>query len=111
VKGTPDLQTDPHVERALGGEDMLAAVQLDDVLVALTASRLLVADRQRIRLDMPLDELHRVQLVVESDRPGLLTLVPTTDRYPAELVSVPLQRLEDVGQVVMAIGRKVAGRP
>ncbi len=106
----PDLRIDPHVARALGNEEVASGVELDQVVVALTATRLIVADPQRLRLDLPLTELHRVQLVVESDRPGLLTFVPVTDRYPAALVAVPRERFEDAGEVVLAIGRVVAKR-
>lgn len=105
-----DLRIDPHVARALGGEEVTAGVELEQMIVALTPTRLIVADPQRLWLELPLSELHRVQLVVESDRPGLLTLVPVTDRYPAVLVSVPRERFEDAGDVVMAIGRVVAKR-
>lgn len=105
-----ELRIDPHVARALGGESVTAGVELDEVTVALTPSRLLVADPQRLRLDVPLAELHRVQLVVESDRPGLLTFVPVNDRHPAVLVIVPRERFEEAGEVVMAIGRVVAKR-
>lgn len=105
-----DLRIDPHVARALGDEEISSGVELDQVIVALTASRLVVADPQRLRLDLPLSELHRVHLVVESDRPGLLTFVPESDRYPSVLVMVPRERFEEAGQVVMAIGRVVAKR-
>lgn len=105
-----ELGIDPHVARALGGEEVTAGVELDGVLVALTASRLIVADPQRLRLDIPLAVLHRVQLVVESDRPGLLTFVPVDDRHPAVLVTVPRERFEAAGEVVMEIGRVVANR-
>lgn len=105
-----DLRVDPHVARGLGDEEILAAVAIDQVLVAFSSSRLLIADPQRLRLDLPVSELHRVQLVVENDRPGLVTLVPMKDRYPAELVLVPKERLEEAGEVVMAIGREVAAR-
>ena len=105
-----DLRIDPHVARALGREHVTSGVELDEVIVALTATRLIVADPQRLRLDLPLTELHRVQLVVESDRPGLLTFVPVSDRYPAVLVLVPRERFEEAGEVVMAIGRVVAKR-
>jgi len=108
---TGNLQMDPHVSRALAGEEVLAAVELEQVLVALTPSRLIIADPQRLRLDLPLAELHRVQLVVESDRPGMLTFIPKSDRYPADLVPVPREQFEEAGQVVMAIGRVVAGQP
>lgn len=110
MSGRSELRVDPHVERALGDEEVLAGAEFDRVLVALTPSRLLIADRQRIRVDMPLPELHRVQLVVESDRPVLLTFVPATDRYPTDLVSVPRDRFEDAGELVLAVGRVVAGR-
>jgi hypothetical protein len=106
-----ELRIDPHVARALSGDEVTAGVELDGVLVALTASRLVVADPQRLRLDIPLEELHRVHLVVESDRPGLLTFVPVDDRYPAVLVTVPRERFEAMGNVVLAIGRVVANRP
>jgi hypothetical protein len=106
---TDNLRMDPHVVRILDNEEVVAAVELDDVMVALTPTRLIVADRQRLRLDLPIEQLHRVQLTVESDRPGLITFVPTTDRYPADLVLVPRHRFEETGQVVMAIGRVVAG--
>ena len=106
----PELRIDPHVARALGNEAVASGVELDQVVVALTATRLIVADPQRLRLDLPLTELHRVQFVVESDRPGLLTVVPVTDRYPAVLVIVPRERFEEAGEVVLAIGRVVAKR-
>ncbi len=105
-----DLRIDPHLVRALGGEEVTTGAELDEVTVALTPSRLVVADPQRLRLDLPLAQLHRVQLVVESDRPGLLTFVPVNDRYPAVLVSVPREQFEEAGEVVMAIGRVVAKR-
>ena len=100
---------DPRVVRVLDDEQVVAAIERDDALAVLRPTRLIVADRQRLRLDPLLEQLHRVQLTVESDRPGLVTLVPTTDRYPADLAVVPRGRCEDTGQVVMAIGRVVAG--
>lgn len=111
MSGRPQLRVDPHVERALGDDEVLTGVEFDNVLVALTASRLLIADRQRIRVDLPLSELHRVQFVLENDRPALLTFVPSSDRYPTDLVSVPGDRFEDAGQLVIAVGRSMAGRP
>jgi hypothetical protein len=102
-------RSDPHAVRVRDDETVAGAVELDDALVSLTPTRLIVADRRRLRLDLPIEQRRRGQLTVKSGRPGRITFVPTTDRPPADPVVVPRERFEETGQAVMAIGRIVAG--
>ena len=72
-----ELDFEPTILRLLQSEEKLQmAARARDAILAVTDRRLVVADDQRVALDIPYDSVRRVQFDIERARPATLVIVP-----------------------------------
>jgi hypothetical protein len=88
-------------------EELHVATDTDQGLIAVTDRRLIVKHAERIALDLPLEDIRRIQFDVERARPATLVVVPHSPSHPPEVMSVPVERLEPVSRMVYIIGDRL----
>jgi hypothetical protein len=63
-------------------EELHLAVDTDEALVAVTNRWLIVKEAERFALDVPLEDIRRIQLDVERARPSLVVVPQEPTREP-----------------------------
>ncbi len=108
----PDQELDPSLPRRLldPSEQVHIEARANDALVLVTDRRLAVASRaDRFDLDIPFHGLRRVQFDIERTRPAVLVIVPEHPADRPQVLSIPPDQYEVVGQALAAIGRRLYG--
>jgi hypothetical protein len=109
-----DTDPDPNTPRRLldPSESVHVEARADDALVLVTDKRLAVASRpDRFDLDIPFDGLRRVQFDIERTRPAVLVIVPEHPTDRPQVLSIPPEQYDLVGQALAIIGRQLWRRP
>jgi hypothetical protein len=105
-----DQHVDPTIHRRLldPTESVHVEPRADDALVLVTNKRLAVASRpDRFDLDIPFDGLRRVQFDIERTRPAVLVIVPEHPADRPQVLSIPPEQYEVVGQALAIIGKQL----
>jgi hypothetical protein len=63
-----------------------------------------VIENERVRLDVPIQRLRRVQLDIERDRPATLVLVPEHAQDEPQVLSIPPEEYEAAAQAIVLLG-------
>ena len=108
----PDLEFDPTAHRRLldPSESVHNEARATEAVVLVTDKRLAVATRaDRFDLDIPFDGLRRVQFDIERTRPAVLVIVPEHPADRPQVLSIPPEQYEAVGQALAMIGRRLFG--
>ncbi len=107
-----DRALDPAVPRRLldPSESVHVEARAAEAVVLVTDKRLVVATRaDRFDLDIPFDGLRRVQFDIERTRPAVLVIVPEHPADRPQVLSIPPEQYEAVGQALAMIGRRLYG--
>ena len=107
-----DRTLDPMIPRRLldPSESVHIEARADDALVLVTDKRLAVASRpDRFDLDIPFEGLRRVQFDIERTRPAVLVIVPEHPTDRPQVLSIPPEQYEVVGQALAILGRRLYG--
>ena len=105
-----DHPANRHLHRILHPDEQIHfQTDAGDALVAVTDRRLAIADEHRVMLDTPIDGVRRIQFDIERMRPATLVIVPESASQDPQVLAVPPERYEEVGQVLAYIGRRLAG--
>jgi len=101
---------EPHVARVLepGEEVHVAARGENDVTVAVTDRRLVVAAPERIALAIPFYGVRRIQFDIERTRPATLVIVPEMATDEPQVLSIPVDRYRETADAVVTIGERLA---
>ncbi len=98
----------PHITQLLvSGEILEHHLETIEAAVVVTDRRIIVRDDRRVALDLPIEELRRIQLDVERRRPSTLVLVPDQPLTSPQVLSVPAKYLHEVAAAVAAIGVRI----
>ena len=89
-------------------EEIHVQARAGESLVVVTNRRLTVASQERLALDVPIDNLRRVQFDIERDRPATLVVVPQRPLDEPQVLAVPPAEYEAVAQALVVIGRRLA---
>jgi hypothetical protein len=73
-----------------------------DSVVAITDRRLIVTSGERVELDIPYEQLRRVQFDIERGRPATLVIVPEWPSDRPQVLAIPP---EDYERAALGIGR------
>ena len=87
---------------------MLTFRALDQIDVALTDERLVVAVADRVRLDCPFSDVMRIQLDVEQGLPATVVVIPAHPGVDPQLMRVPPEALERASRAVGFVGARIA---
>ena len=69
----------------------------------------MVTNDGRIGLDVPYQELRRVQFDIERARPATFVIVPEHPANQPEVLAIPVSEYENAARALAVIGRNIAG--
>jgi hypothetical protein len=101
----PDAQLAPHLQP---DETIAVRVAADDAIVGVSQRRLLVVDGSRVRLDIPIERLRRIQLDVERDRPASFVIVPELARDEPQVLAISPTEYEAAARALILLGLGLA---
>jgi hypothetical protein len=88
-----------------------------DSVVAITDRRVIVTSGERVELDIPYEQLRRVQFDIERGRPATLVIVPEWPSDRPQVLAIPPEEYERAALGIGRIGqyldetRSTAGPP
>jgi hypothetical protein len=89
-------------------EEVHVQAPAGDNVVIVTNRRLAIAASDRLALDVPIDNLRRIQFDIERERPATLAIVPMRPQDAPQVLSVDPSEYEGVAQALVAIGQRLA---
>jgi hypothetical protein len=92
---TPDEEI--HIQAAAG-----------ESLVVVTNKRLAIGSQERVALDVPIDNLRRIQFDIERDRPATLVFVPERPTDEPQVLVVRPDDYAGVAQAIVVLGKRLA---
>jgi hypothetical protein len=103
-----DQSQDPLL-RLLGPDERLEVhAPSTNGTLAVTDRRIILADGERVVLDMAFEGLRRIQFDIERSRMATLVVVPDEVRAAPVVVGVQPEHIADVARVLATIGRRIA---
>jgi len=90
------------------GEEIAVTARAHDADVLVTDRRLAIAADDRLLLDVPFDQLRRIQFDIERSRPATLVLVPDRPTDGAQVLTIPPSEFDAVARALALIGRHLA---
>jgi hypothetical protein len=109
---TPDEDPKPHRDRLDPSERIHVEAKAEDGLVIVTDQRLMVARPDgRYDLDIRYESLRRIQFDIERTRPAVLVIVPERPSDPPQVLSIPPDQFDVVGQALAIIGERLHSTP
>lgn len=91
------------------GEELRAQAWASDAILAVTDRRLVVAATERVALNVPFQNLRRIQFDIERDRPATLVIVPEIAHHEPQVLSMPPERYPEAAEALVLIGQRLAG--
>jgi hypothetical protein len=95
----------PHILRP--GEVVETQAVVEGSAIAVTRERLIVVEGDKTVLDIPFDELRRIQFDIERGRDATLVIVPEHISNWPRIVSVPVEYLRETAAVLARIGERI----
>ena len=92
-------------------EELHSLAEAIEATIAVTAHRLIVAENERIVLDVPIAALRRLEFDIERDRPATLVIVPHSPENVPQLLSIPVSEYAAAAQALVVIGTELASQP
>jgi len=89
-----------HILRA--DEELHIQARSMDSVVAITDRRVIVTSGERVELDIPYEQLRRVQFDIERGRPATLVIVPEWPSDRPQVLAIPPEEYE---RAALGIGR------
>ncbi len=86
---------------------MHALAWVDDSRILVTDRRIAVAQGERVALDIPIENVRRIQFDIEKSRPATLVIVPDSPRDPPQVLAVPVANYEEVAEALAILGRLI----
>jgi hypothetical protein len=79
-------------------------VQVLNGVIELRTGRITVSDSLGVTLDVPINELRRVQFDIEAQRPATVAFVPASSRHAPVVLAVGHETYREVADVLVLIG-------
>ena len=86
-----------------------AVARVRDAHVVVTEHRLAVASDVKLLLDVPIDNVRRVQFDIERTRPATLVVVPEHPGDEPQVLAVRPEHYPAVADVLVVLGQQLAG--
>jgi hypothetical protein len=94
--------------RALDRRDIRAQASADGHVVFVTDDHLRVGSGDLVRLDVPIEEVRRIQFDIERERPATLVIVPDSPSDEPMVIMVQPDEYENVAHALAVLGVKMA---
>ena len=102
------LHEHPILRSIAASEPIQAAAQVREAHLVVTDRRLAVATDARLMLDVPIDNLRRIQFDIERTRPATLVIVPEHPEHEPQVLAVPPEEYRRVAEVLVVLGERLA---
>jgi hypothetical protein len=89
-------------------EEIHVQVPAGDQVIVVTNRRLAIGSSDRLALDVPIDNLRRIQFDIERTRPATLVVVPEDPTDEPQVLSVPPDEYDGVARALVTIGKRLA---
>ncbi len=100
----------PLIEALLeSGEQIRAAAEARDAVLAVTDRRVVVADPARVALAVPIDAIRRVQFDIERTRPATMVIVPEHAGDEAQVLTIPAHQYAAAARALVTLGLDLSG--
>jgi hypothetical protein len=99
IRKALDADEEIHVEAPAG-----------DHVIVVTNRRLAIGSRDRLALNVPIENLRRIQFDIERDRPATLVVVPVRPSDEPQVLAVRPEDYRGVADALVVIGRRLVGR-
>jgi hypothetical protein len=93
--------------RLQADEELRLAAETEEAVIAVTDRRLIAKQAERFALDVPLEDIRRIQLDVERARPASFVVVPLDPQREPQVLSIPVERLEAITRMTYIIGERL----
>lgn len=105
----PDFAADDAVLGLLEpNEQLQARARALDGEVAVTDRRILVRMGGRVALNVPVDQLRRIQFDVERTRPATLVIVPENPSDEPQVLGIPHDEIDAAARAVAEVGKRLS---
>jgi hypothetical protein len=94
--------------REIAPQDIRAQASADGHVVVVTDDRLTVGAGNRVKLDIPIADVRRIQFDIERDRPATLVIVPEVAWKESQVIMVEPEAYEGVAHALAVLGWKMA---
>jgi len=88
-------------------EAVLVSTTTERALVAVTQRRLIVREAERVAIDLPIEDIRRIQFDVERGRPATLAVVPQSPLHEPQVLAVPIEHLDPVARLIAIVGQRL----
>lgn len=96
--------------REITPQDIRAQASVDGHTLVVTDELVRVGAADRVVLDVPMEDVRRIQFDIERDRPATLVIVPDSAWRDSQVIMVEPHEYEGVCQALAVIGMRMAGR-
>ncbi len=101
----------PIIRDLQPGESIHSLVRAGDSRVLVTDRRIAVAQTDRTMLDVELDKVRRIQFDIERERSATLVIVPEHVDDEPQVLAIPPDAYQAVGDALAFIGQRLYGSP
>jgi hypothetical protein len=91
-------------------EKLQVTARATDAVLAVTDRRLIVADENRVALEVAFKEVRRIQFDIERTRPATLVIVPENAAHDPQVLAIPPDEYDQAASALALIGRRLAGQ-
>jgi len=91
-------------------EKLEVAARARDAVLAVTDRRLIVADEERIALEVPFTDIRRIQFDIERTRPATLVIVPENAAHQPQVLAIPPEEYDRAATALALVGRRLASQ-
>jgi hypothetical protein len=91
------------------GEELVATARARDAEFVVTNSRIAIAaENGRMAMDLPIQDVRRIQFDIERERPATLVIVPDEPGREAQVLAISAEQLEATAQALAFIGKRLS---
>jgi hypothetical protein len=96
----------------LGADERIEAHALAvDASLVLTNRRLVVATEATLTMDVPIEEVRRIQFDIEKGRPATFVVVPEWPTNPPQSLAIPPEQYGPIASLLTVIGTRLHELP
>ena len=96
--------------REIGPQDIRAQASADGHVVVVTDDLLRIGSGDNVQLDVPIEDVRRIQFDIERDRPATLVIVPDAAWRDSQVIMVEPDDYEGVAHAIAVLGSMMADR-
>jgi len=90
------------------GEEVEHEIAVGDRTVAVTSNRVAIVEADRVALSIAIDDIQRIELDIERDRSGILTIVPDETIDHPGVLTFDRDGCAPAGTLLVTVGRRLA---